>query len=242
MESAATPLWGLSLAGCLVVIFLKRKGHLALLAALGLFVLIVEPVGSNSAFIHGGLPALIAAPVASSVIINRKNFIFVVVVYLAIFVNMLKQGCFFDFGPLTQKTQVIEAPECAGILTTPQRASAINLTLRELKKYVSPEDTLMVYSETPMLNYLTHTRPVGGNPWPMLSNNYLDRINTTSMVLFQKYDALGDWNVQTHFLSLDRKILDDTKVKNINDILVKYNYHVVFENQYYILLSPSSKK
>ena len=65
------PLWAFSAIGCCLC--LNKGKSLALLALLAFYMLIVEILGSGGGNNHGSLPALLAAPVASYTLINRKN-------------------------------------------------------------------------------------------------------------------------------------------------------------------------
>ena len=226
LNYAFNPLWALCFVGCLIC--LNKGGGLALLGSLAFYMLIVEILGSDSAYNHGSLPAMLAAPISSYVIINRKNLIFILITGLAIVVKVIKQGNYFDYGPLTEKRYAINAVESSHIWTTKERADIVNKSLPQIRSYVHPQDTLLVYGAAPMLNYLTHTRPAGGVCWPGPDGFFVKPFVSPPKMLIQKKPMFIN---QT-----SSKLGFETCSSYINDYMREHPYRVVFENEYYILL------
>lgn len=221
------PLWAMCAVGCLWG--MCRRGQLALLASLAMFMLIVEIMGSNSGYNHGSLPALLAAPVASFIIINRKCLYYIVVVCLALFIKVVKQGNFFDIGPLYMKKSSIYVKECSLIKTTAVRAEAMNVSLPILKKYIYPKDTLLVFGSAPIINYLTHTRPAGGMCWPG-EGFFVKPFETAPKILIHKFGDFTEPTIQTFGIP--------TRNQMINTYMHDHQYKIVWENSYFILLFP----
>lgn len=220
------PVWAICAVGCLLN--LNKRTHLTLFASLAFFMLIVEILGSGGGNNHGSLPALLAAPVASYTLINRKNIIFVSIICLAFFIKIIKQGNFTDFGPLYKKNSSINIEECSLIKTTAERAEAMNATLPVLRKYVHPKDTLFVYNSAPMMNYLTHTRPAGGISWPALG--YIKPLKGTFKILVQKSDGFT--------IPTQPRCVLPTGNQMLNSYMKEHQYKIVWENPYFILLFP----
>ena len=241
LDTTSNNTWALSAAGCLILVC-RHRDNLSLIAVLGLFMLIVEPIGSNSGYSQASLPALIAAPVASMTVINRDNLYFVIVACLAIFMKTIKQGNFNEFGPLYEKRFKIESPECSFLYTTQDRAKVLNESLPELKKYIHERDTLLVYNALPILNYLTHTRPAGGNSVPGYSLDFFDRLNNMKYkpkILVHKFEPFGNWKMQTRKIIVDDLFSsNENKEMTLNRYLTINNYKVAWENPYFILLLP----
>jgi hypothetical protein len=66
------------------------------------------------------------------------------------------------------------------MLTTPERAAAIESLVAELGKWVHSGAVLLTYESIPMVHFLTGTRPYLYNPWPILYlpvefKKYLDK-------------------------------------------------------------------
>ena len=243
LDTTSNNTWALSTAGCLMTIC-RHRGNLSLIASLGLFMLIIEPIGTNSGYGQASLPALIAAPVASMAVINRDNIYFVMVACIAIFMKVIKQGSFNEFGPLYEKKYKIESPECSFLYTTQDRAKVLNESLPELKKYIHEKDTLLVYDALPIINYLTRTRPAGGNSAPGYSLYYFERLsklNYKPKILVHKFDLFGNWVIPTRAISLNDKFNKNDERLTINQYLTINNYKVVWENPYFMLLFPQYK-
>lgn len=241
LDIASNNIWALATVGCLMIIC-RHRDSLSLIAALGLFMLIVEPIGTNSGYGQASLPALIAAPVASMAVINRENLYFVIVACLAVLVKIIKQGNFNEFGPLYEKRYKIESPECSFLYTTQDRAKVLNESLPELKKYIYEKDTLLVHDALPILNYLTHTRPAGGNSVPGYSLDFYNRLSMMDYkpkILVHKFDPLDNWMMITRAISLtDDKLPKNDERMTINQYLIINKYKIVWENPYFILLFP----
>ena len=222
-------LWAICSAGCGFYLIRTRVKNLALLSTLAIFMLLVEIMGSGGGNNHGCLPALLAAPVASNALINRKNLVFVAVVCLALLMKVFKQGTFFDFGPLYQKNCSINVEECSLIKTTAERAEVMNATLPTLKRYVQPGDTLLVYDSAPMLNYLTHSRPAGGVCWPGVCS-ISKPFESAPKILITKFVDLADPTPWTRGIPTGNMIIDT--------YIIEHHYKTVWENPYFILLFP----
>lgn len=98
--------WALGTIGC-IMMALRYRDQRGLIALLGLFMLFVEPLGSDYAIAHASLPAMVAVPVACSFVLNRKNIIYVFVACLIIFLKLVFQGIvFLDRGSLFEKKYV----------------------------------------------------------------------------------------------------------------------------------------
>ncbi len=220
------PVWAICAVGCLLN--LNTRTHLTLFASLAFFMLIVEIMGSGGGNNHGSLPALLAAPVASYTLINRKNIIFVSIICLAFFIKIIKQGNYFDFGPLSQKSFFINATECSMISTTEERADAMNVSLPSIKRYVYPEDTLFIFNAAPMINYLTHTRPAGGQNWPALG--YIKSFEKPPKILIHKFGNFDVPKIETRGIPTGNQMIDT--------YMQEHQYHIVWENPYFILLFP----
>lgn len=223
-------IWGFIASGCIICV-LKNRNQLGILALLALYMLIFEIYGSDSGINHGGLPALLAAPIASMQLLNRKIMIYVFTFVLAVCWQVIRKGNFQDSGPIYQKTEkIINCLEAKGILTTKENAYAINTTLKGIKSYVSTGDTMICFPSAPMMNYLTHTRPAGGSCQPGISGFILP-IEGTPKILFNKVPFTG--NGWTEVYKLDDKYDFDIK-----SFILEHNYRKVYENDYFMLFVP----
>ena len=223
-------LWGFFALGCIICI-LKNRDQLGVLALFALYMLIVEIYGSNYGVNHGSLPALLAAPIASMQIIDRKKMVYVFTLILAVCLQIIRKGNLMDVAPIHLKTEQIDNVESKGFLTSKERADAINSTILGIKPYVAIGDTMMCFPLAPMMNYLTHTRPAGGTCWIGEDGDFILPIEGTPRILFNKTFFSGDNWYEVY--KLDGKYGFD-----ILSFIKGHRYQKVYENDYFILFIP----
>lgn len=228
IDSSYRILWGMCAVGCLMCIF-KLRGELRLFSIIALFMLFVEIMGSDFATNHGSLPALLAAPVASMMIINRKRVLYLVVFVLAVMFYAVRRGNYADDGPIYGKMASINCPQAKFILTTDEKAEAINSTMKGIESFVQPGDTLMCFPAAPIMNYLTNTYPAGGTCWVGSKGHFIKAIEGSPKILFNKFSSFSpSWRDKNY--SLDDKFGFDLK-----SYIKKYKYKRVFENDFFVL-------
>ena len=239
------PLWVMCVAGLAWVI--HEGGHRAVAAWLGLFMLLVFPLGSDGATNNGCIIAWMAAPVAAIVWQRRGQVIFPLAFIAVAFVQTVTWGAYFDGGALFHKTATINDSRAALVRTTPERARIINGTLAGLEQYVHEGDTLLCYGSIPMMNHLTRTVPAIGCSWPeLLSADALTtRLTvlggTRPAILRQKFNNLGAyWSEATGayleaYPHVDGKFLDQGKMDALNRFIRDNGYRIVWQNQWFAL-------
>jgi len=62
----------------------------------------------------------------------------------------------------------VNHPMLRGIFTTRERAHVLEEVLAQLSRHVKPGDALFCFEDTPLLHFLTRTRPYAYGAWPML--------------------------------------------------------------------------
>ena len=245
------PLWVMCVAGLVVVIGQGRERAVA--AWLGLFMLLVFPLGSDGATNNGGIIAWMAAPVAALVWRRRENVIFPLAFIVVGLIQTVTVGAYFDGGPLWHKTATIDDPRASLVFTTPERARIINETLPELKRFVNEGDTMLCYGSIPMMNHLTRTVPAIGCSWPeLLSAESLTRRlgkqdiislgdSHCPAILRQKFNNLGPyWSEATDdylnaYPMQDDKFLQQGKMDALTHFMDVMQYHMVWQNQWFAL-------
>jgi len=239
------PLWVMCVAGLAWAIY--QGGDRAVAAWLGLFMLLVFPLGSDGATNNGGIIAWMAAPVATLFWQQRRNVIFPLAFIAVGLLQTLTVGAYFDGGALWHKTAAINDNRAILIRTTPQRAHIINATLPQLQQQVHEGDTLLCYGSIPMMNHLTRTIPAMGCAWPeLLSDQALDmRLkaldNKRPAILRQKFNNLGPYWSQASDSYLqaypitDDKFLTQDKMDVLKDWMDNADYHMVWQNNWFAL-------
>lgn len=216
-----TALLAITFPGLLLGIFETSDRDLHVLCWIGLLTMLVVPLGSDGGIYNQciyatwlGVPAALAAlpPVLSQKKENsvqdststRENIsgnlitgCIVGAVVVAGATRMVSGGLYFDSTPLFEMTCAAHVPRAAHVRTSAERAERLDGIVAELRRHVSPGDTLLVYGSAPTLNYLTATRPAFGNSWPeQLSADMLDaRLRSEPRipyVLLMKFNAIGN--------------------------------------------------
>ena len=238
------PLWVMCVVGLVWVII--KGGSRAVAAWLGLFMLLVFPLGSDGATNNGGIIAWMAAPVAALMWQRRTTIVFPLTFILVGLVQALLLGAYFDGGSLRHKTATVNDSRAALVRTTPERAHIINETLAGLQGRVSAGDTLLCFGSIPMMNHLTRTIPAIGCSWPeLLSADALDaRLKAWDgdfpAILRQKFNDLGPyWSEATDdFLQAyphQDKFLTQDKMDAIKRFIAAHGYRIVWQNEWFAL-------
>ena len=244
------PLWVMCVAGLIWVIC--QGGNRAVAAWLGLFMLLVFPLGSDGATNNGGVIAWMAAPVAALLWQRRGNVVFPLAFILVGLVQTMTIGAYFDGGSLWHKTATVNDSRACGILTTPERAHIINETLSGLSGQLSVGDTLLCYGSIPMLNHLTRTIPAIGCSWPELLsadalNARLDAMaGSRPAILRQKFNNLGlYWSEATDGYLMayphQDKFLTQDKMDALKRWMDGVGYRIVWQNEWFALYLPTGK-
>ena len=238
------PLWVMCVVGLLWVIW--HGGQRAVAAWLGLFMLLVFPLGSDGATNNGGIIAWMAAPVAALLWQRRYNVVFPLAFIVVGLLQTVAIGAYFDGGSLRHKTATVNDSRAALVRTTPERAHIINETLAGLQGRVSAGDTLLCYGSIPMMNHLTRTIPAIGCSWPELLSAHalgvrLDALEgSRPAILRQKFNNLGlYWSEATDdFLQAyphQDKFLTQDKMDAINRFIAAHGYRIVWQNEWLAL-------
>ncbi len=246
------PIWALCAVGCLTVI-VNRRDAVRALGAVAFLLMLIFPMGSDSAFNSGSIITMLAAPIAIAVCIRHTQMFrtayFIVAFALVCVAKMATEGAYFDGGRLWEKTASIENSRAAGILTTPERAAIINEVLDGIKPWVHPGDTMLVYGSMPMLNYLTDTRPAMDCCWPELLSSALltERLNnvkTLPIVLRQKFVSIGtEFTAPTDSMlhtygAAQSAFCIDTKIAALNHFLATHPYRIAYDTPHFTLYLP----
>ena len=246
------PLWVMCVAGLVWIIY--KGGKRAVAAWLGLFMLLVFPLGSDGATNIGGIIAWMAAPVAALVWQHRSLIAFPLAFIAVGLIQTVSVGAYFDGGALWHKTATIDDSRAAYIHTTPERARVINATLPELKRLVVEGDTMLCYGSIPMMNHLTRTVPAMGCSWPeLLSADALSaRLEAIGdnrpAILRQKFNNLGpywseasDQYLQAYRMQ-DGKFLTQDKMEALKRWMDDAGYRIVWQNEWFALYNVSSTR
>lgn len=140
----------------------------------------------------------------------------------------------------------IENSRLIGIFTTKERAEVVQELLNEINKYVKEGDYLLTYNNTPILYFLTKTKPYLYNAWiDLYSPDQLrqaiekaDKENPNlPFVVRSKFNTMNSYWPQ--YKSSER----DSENRTIMEDFIKRNkYSLLWQNDFFeILASPDRK-
>lgn len=259
--------FGLMFLNGFVLLLLRRVAvKTRLLISLGLILLFISPLGSDSglekmvwgSWILGPMLFLQLrkghyASIGSGKIRfqgNRELYKTFILMFTIAILTYAWNNTYNDPGSRLQKRYRVVHPELRGIYTTEKRALVVNQLLAELPNYVEEEDTLLAFIEIPMLHYLTGTRPYLHTSWPKLLYSpdlFQKQLNAAALkslpVIVRQKQNMGaaNWPYST--------IKDYTQYHNpaikyrghglvLNEFLTNHDYHSVWENRSFEILLP----
>lgn len=248
-----TSLAAVSLVGCVSILVIRGDNDLKPIAAAGLLMMFILPLGSDNGIYNAGTIVLwIAAPV-SYLFITRTfgKFSTVATTFVLMgvaFITVARGGFYFDDTPLCEMSSSIDAEKSGMIFTSSERARRVNAIVNTVATKVSPGDTLMVYGSAPMINHLTSTRPAIGCSWPeLLSASQLrNKLNYTTPIphiMILKFKTIGsEWGAPSEaFMNGHGEGVNifhnESKSKALLKYLAENNYKIEAETPDFVLYS-----
>lgn len=161
-----------------VVLGVGKHGVIQRLAAyVLLLVAVIAPLGSNLGIHNSHMGLWLALPLGIALLLRAPNGATLVargaqlalVASLAIAGEGLARAARYTYrdSPRPRLFSPIGDPQLRAQFTTPARAQSVSEVLAALEARVSPGDYLLAYEGTPLLQYLTQTRPYLNRPWLM---------------------------------------------------------------------------
>ncbi len=247
----------------------KLNSEHKFLALLGIFMMILLPLGCNYGFVNMyGLAFTISLPLAvccflsiqpgSITIANRRTFImspqaisvsritvFSIMVITALFSSVYYSYCEASKYKLTYS---INSNQARGVFTSKERATVVNELLAASSKYLSKDDYVFAYHSIPMFYFLTETKPWLYNIWtatysPEDIDYFIQKSYSEKKVLpvivRAKFTTWGNW---PHEGLIDTASSKSELDRYLDESLIKENnYNPVWENKaFQILIPPNS--
>ncbi|MDR0891845.1 MAG: hypothetical protein LBN24_04450 [Mediterranea sp.] len=265
----------ISYVGLALILFRtpKTKLRLRYLAWAALLMIILIPLGSDRGIVTIWVSTWLALPLAvfslfhyldgrgwqgwmSRLPIDRnlvKRYGYMLfAVFIGVGIYQDDNCAYYDPGSRLQKTHAINNEYCRFIYTVPYRAELMNNLLPVLKRYVKPNDYLMVYNFMPGINYLTDTRSYISNCWLWcLSGSEMEEEFKAAkiagrplpIVLRHHFRATSQWQPYDPSFIDSNRTRDDyfsryDQVKAINDFLQTNKYKRAWTNGYFDILLP----
>ncbi|HKY38350.1 MAG TPA: hypothetical protein VJN18_20545 [Polyangiaceae bacterium] len=154
-------------------------------------------------------------------------------------------------APRARLVARVNHPQLRAQFTTPARAQVVQEVLDQLKKRVKRGDYLLAYEGTPLLYYLTKTRPYLNRPWPMsaamsfgLGPVVQQAPKLTGClpvaVLTTKTTRTFGWPEVNNRLE-QRKPIQQAR-KAIRSFLRRYDYSQSWRNDFFVIVEPPPDK
>jgi hypothetical protein len=121
------------------------------------------------------------------------------------------------------------------------------------KRYVKAGDTLLVYDSSPLVYYLTDTRPFAGISWPCVfyGKQYVRKFmqaeretSTMPVLVMQYFYSSNNWSeIQDDYYALDsRMAFSNLDMKqNILRFIGEHRYKTAWSNGYYKIMIPKER-
>ncbi len=171
----------------------------------------------------------------------RNACIFVTLIYI---LSVSYFYPYFDIHDRMKMRYSVNNKKLDGIYTTKSRARVINELLTESSKYVKPNDYVLAYDNIPLFYYLTDTRPYMHNSWLWQYDGSvfrdelkasIDETHVCPVVITQKRNSLqSNWPDNYD----EGSQFKQDQFKYLKDFLSIYQYHEVWENDFFIMYIP----
>ncbi|WP_445957200.1 hypothetical protein [Yeosuana sp.] len=273
-------MYAIGFIGTLWVLFSKQEKHSTkILALLGLLMMLFLPLGSAGGMYDSGYMWIwLSVPFFIHFLSEIKNTTFIIktkgnyisrdlsalmvenlmlTIVLSYFVSKaysISQEAYFDKGSRVEKTYTINCKYARAVYTTKERATITNELLRNLQRYINPDDYLLAYDCIPMIHFLTNTKPYMYNPWVWVydGNSFEEKIEKAEreipilpIVVQQKFSTIGAFSIPlTDYMDETKEetyLYNSRRVLAMNSFLKRNKYYLVWSNQYFNIYKSNKK-
>jgi hypothetical protein len=162
--------------GAVVLGAWQRRFEQRVAACVLLLLVLVAPLGSNLGIKNAHIGLWFALPFTLALLyaleepwLGGHGPKLALLASLALFGEALHQAATYTYRDSARRrlTASVGHPQLFGQFTSPERAQSVREVLDALESRVAPGDYLLAYEGTPLLQYLTRTRPYLNRPWLM---------------------------------------------------------------------------
>ncbi len=182
----------------------------------------------------------------------RGGFLFCLTVLLVTVLVKIEHKSYYDPGNRYEKVWPVHGDKARGIYTSRERAAIVNPMLKALEGYVAEGDTLLVYDSSPLLYYLTGTKPFAGVSWPCVfyGQQYVRKFvaaeNSAAswpVMVVQFFYSSNEWSEveRDYYMPETGEAFSDLDMKrNIRRFMSEHHYRTVWSNGYYKIMIPGN--
>lgn len=267
----------IALAGSVFLLFFSKDARFRLIVLAGIMFALICPLGSDRGFVtmwtgtylalpmglfglysmlsqpfwqnnHRSIPAIPRQPLMIA-------YCFSMFTLLTIVACKVEMKAYYDPGFKCQKYSPIQHSSLAnGIMTDTHKANVVSQVIQVIRQHSNKGDDILVYESSPLLYYLTETRPWAGISWPcvFLGKRYVTAFNAAvsavqhpPLVVLQHFNSSGQWSDVTpdEFATLDNNNPECNLMNQCVESFVKANgYHVIWTNGFYTVLKSDRNR
>jgi len=251
--------------GIAILVSQNATKELRLIALMGLCLLLIAPLGSDSGLDKSIWGMWILGPLLLTLpdeygffekrIFTGSHLLFfkAMLAALVLSTSMVHawQTPYFDAGSRLNKTATVNHPDLKMIYTSSKRAKVMDELIMEGFPNIIYKKYLLSFIEIPMLNFLSGKTPFISTSWPKLYYNpekfrlkleeALTKRKEFPSVIRQKQNTmLNDWPAvgDENYLNYPETLTKwPEHVKILDEFLEKYNYQVVWQNEMFQVLT-----
>lgn len=260
---SSTEAWPIILVGPSALILagiaggvLRRSLDERIACFIGLVALVVTPLGSGNGVrvsylgMWFSLPLVFCALAAAGEGVRAPLRALALIAGVAVLGESLHRDMTYTYrdGPRAELLTPVDHPQLRAQFTGAARAKVVGEVLQALDERVSRGDLLLAYEGTPLLQFLTYTRPYTGRPWimtddvPHLVPGMLSSAQRTFKCLPVAVRSTG--SARGSFWPQDRRRLDKQNKATRSAIaafLKEHDYRRTWRNSFFEILEPPRK-
>jgi len=170
--------------------------------------------------------------------INLKKFLIIILIFTGIITNFF--NIYRDSSNRFELVHSFETDNLKCVFTTKDRADTIDEVIEKIKASVNKYDEVLLINSVPLLYYLTETKPITKDPWPLnlystdVFKNEMEEIFSKSppeIVVVAKGSPRMDkeWPKNVDTIGVQSRNLE--KLDYLYITIDKYNYKLEWENK-----------
>ena len=232
---------GIIILSSIKSLFICKNPHIRFLLIIGLIVMLITPLGSNTGIIKSVQGMWLILPLSILCIDQIKRYgknnvlksilpsitsILVTILVVSLLIHIMwVYGD--DLNRLHLNTTFL-SPQLHGIYSTPEKVELIDDLLLHIDKYSNKGDYAIISSNMPIFYYLTETKPAI-NPWiegkKLYDLNMNKKINPKLIIMSKIDTSKRNWP-------------DEHNFKNLSEFRNRYdpsNYSIIWENRAFVI-------
>lgn len=245
----------------------RKNRELFLICLLAFLVMYLLPLGSDFGIGNMGISSIWIALPLSIGLLGRElkrcfckwqmavalGCLLILIVFWSKLLWTVSHSCYFDSGCRFEKRYQI-SNSLATTYTTKDKVAIMDDLLGHLSHYVKENDYLLCFQSSPMIHYLTKTRPYVFNSWVWTyDTGTMERQfqrakkvhGVLPVILREKCQPIGgEWTVPIDYFDIttlpETFVYKGGKIDVIKKFILDNHYTVAWENELFQILTPET--